>query len=268
MPSQFYYHLHSIHVKWRGSGKVMLRPRAGAKSKLFPTPLLSTCVIQSWVAHNLASSTTHCRSVCREWTRNEEQVYLYVQQVMDEEDQQNTMRKGPGECIQTTRKKWRGSVIRIISTLNKEPHIWPWLSTRGTGFKGLIGCSKLCSPSELEKKQPAKDNTRSWSQAPKWNKEHYLGTVALEPVSSWYKFWPPMTRSSIPCGKGANDLPQPCFKSLESSENAMAPSAHVPQQNGILPWGSCRWPRVRRIRTKMWRYYGQWRNLGMRHDSC
>jgi hypothetical protein len=30
-------------------------------------------------------------------------------------------------------------------------------------------------------------------------------------------------------------LPQPCFKSLESSENAMAPSAHVPQQNGILP---------------------------------
>jgi hypothetical protein len=46
-----------------------------------------------------------------------------------------------------------------LSTLNKEPHIWPWLSTRETGFKVLIGCSKLWSPSALEKKHPAKTNT-------------------------------------------------------------------------------------------------------------
>lgn len=72
----------------------------------------------------------------------------------------------------------------MLSTLNKEPHIWPWLSTRGTGFKGLIGCSKLWSPSALKKH---------------------------------------------PCGKGANDFPHPSFKSFASSENAIAPSAAVPQ---------------------------------------
>jgi hypothetical protein len=36
-----------------------------------------------------------------------------------------------------------------LSTLKVEPHIWPWLSTRGTALISCSGCSKLCSPPEV-----------------------------------------------------------------------------------------------------------------------
>ena len=47
--------------------------------------------------------------------------------------------------------------LEKTSTLKLAPHIFPSLSTRGIGINLFKGCSKLCKPPDVEKKQPAKE---------------------------------------------------------------------------------------------------------------
>ena len=43
------------------------------------------------------------------------------------------------------------------STLKLAPHIFSSLSTQGISINLFKGCSKLCKPPDVEKKQPAKE---------------------------------------------------------------------------------------------------------------
>lgn len=46
-------------------------------------------------------------------------------------------------------------------------------------------------------------------------------------------------KETVPLGKGANVLPQPCFTTSPSVERTRWPSASVPQKKGTLPSASC-----------------------------
>jgi hypothetical protein len=46
------------------------------------------------------------------------------------------------------------SFLASASTLKVEPHTCPELSTLGTGFNSLSGCSKLLKPPDVVKKHP------------------------------------------------------------------------------------------------------------------
>lgn len=50
------------------------------------------------------------------------------------------------------------SLLDSASTVKVAPHTWPELSTRGTGFTSLRGCSKLLKPPEEVKKHPSENN--------------------------------------------------------------------------------------------------------------
>ena len=51
-----------------------------------------------------------------------------------------------------------GSLLVSSSTVKVAPHTWPELSTLGTGFTSLEGCSKLLKPPEDVKKHPLENN--------------------------------------------------------------------------------------------------------------